>query len=133
MEDPNYTTACMYHWTLTQESILKESILNGRNNSRILTELKEKGASSAGKWPSLAQVGVKKRNMKKALRKYNITDYNMMREICERNSGVPDDDHEVYIPFFYIDTSDIVDPKFTVIWTTRHMEKKDVKEMSWKS
>ena len=99
MEDPIYTTACKYHWTLTQESIIKESILNGRNNSRILTELKEKGASSAGRWPKLAKVGVKKINMKKALRKYNMSDYNMMREICERNSGVLDDEHEVYIPF----------------------------------
>ena len=41
-----------------------------------------------------------KKGIKKSLRKYVINDYNEMREICERNSTIPEDDHEAYIPFF---------------------------------
>ena len=100
LENVNYKTDIKYHWTIEQENIIRECIKNGRNNSLILTELKKKGASSAGLWPSLAQVGVKKRYIKKSLRKYVINDYNKMREICERNSTIPEDDHEAYIPFF---------------------------------
>ena len=64
VEDVNYKTDIKYHWTIEQENIIRECIKNGRNNSLILTELKKKGASSAGLWPSLAQVGVKKRYIK---------------------------------------------------------------------
>ena len=64
VEDVNYKTDIKYHWTIEQENIIRESIKNGRNNSRILTELKEKGASSAGLWPNLAQVWLEKRYMK---------------------------------------------------------------------
>ena len=64
VEDVNYKTDIKYHWTIEQENIIRECIRNGRINSLILTELKKKGASLAGLWPSLAQVGVKKRYIK---------------------------------------------------------------------
>ena len=129
IEDINYKTDKKYHWTVSQENLIRECIHNGHNNARILNCLKEKGASSAGIWPSLAQVGVKKRNMKKSQRKYVINDYNKMKEICERNSSVPDNEHEPYVPFFYIDTTDPMDPTFTVIWSTKYLESKMSKLM----
>ena len=72
-EDLDHVTAINYHWTGPQLDIIRNFIhFGGKNNNQIILEqLRMKGlCNGSGKYPSCAQVGTKKRNMKKASKKF---------------------------------------------------------------
>ena len=119
-EDPDYSTKENYHWTAKQEAIINRGIKNNIKNSMILRELKEEGAvNGSGNYPTLSQVGVKKRYVKNVKgREYFILDVNALKNYCKIKSVVPEDENEAYISFYYIDGSSNDDLIMTIIWTT---------------
>ena len=122
-EDENYTTKENYHWTKTQEEIIIKAIKNNVKNSLILRELKEKAAvNGSNKFPTLGQVGVKKRYLKNVKCQENfIVDVHSLRNYCEKKSIVPDNDDEPFIPFHYIEGDTQDNLIMTVIWSTKKL------------
>ena len=73
-EDLNYVTKKNYHWTSSQEKVIADHIkYPGKNNNQIiLRQFKDEGLTNgSGFYPTLAQLGTKKRNMKKKNYKTN--------------------------------------------------------------
>ena len=89
-------------------------------NSLILRQLKEGGAvNGSGQYPTLRQVGVKKRYMKSVKIKTNhIVNAAVLRDYCEKNSVTPEDENKFFIPYYYINGETTADLVITIIWTT---------------
>ena len=68
-EDSDYDTRVNYHWTLAQIKVIEHGVLSRLPNRVILKNLKENGEASNGKYPSLAQLGRKKRLIIKTTKK----------------------------------------------------------------
>ena len=119
-EDPEYFTKENYSWTTAQEAIVVQGIRNNVKNSLILRQLKEAGATNgSGAYPTLRQVGVKKRYMKSVkLQQNNIVNVADLREYCENNSVPPENENQFFIPYFYLSGEETASLEITVIWTT---------------
>ena len=68
-EDPECTTIRNYHFTQAQREIIESAIHYSVSTKKLLKTLKEAGASTNGKYPTFAQLGVKKRNMRNKLKR----------------------------------------------------------------
>ena len=55
----------------------------------ILKNLKENGEASNGKYPSLAQLGRKKRLIIKTSKKFSLISLDDLRDMCENNKIFP--------------------------------------------
>ena len=87
-EDLNHVTKTNNHWTGPQVEVITKHIkYTGENNNQvILIQLKERSLSNgAGKYPTTAQVGNKKRNMKKPKKNYQVVIIADLVEICEKS------------------------------------------------
>ena len=62
--NPNYNTPTNFHFTSEQEEIIKDCA-NDLKSVYILRKIKAKNAHTNGSFPSLSQIGTKKRNMRK--------------------------------------------------------------------
>ena len=118
--DPNFTTKTNYHWTPKQEAIIRTGILSNTKNANILENLKDAGATNgSGKYPDLGQLGVKKRYMKTVkIQLQFILDSSGLRVYCKKNSAVPDDENQFFVPYHYIEGDTAETLRLTVIWTT---------------
>ena len=130
-EDLDHVTAVNYHWTGPQQEVVVNCIkFGGKNNNKIILEqLRAKGlCNGSGKFPTCAQVGTKKRNMKKAMKKYGslVTTADLI-SLCEKKNKVPEDDDEAYVVFYHPksvneeEEDDEGRQIFTIIWSTPRM------------
>ena len=87
-EDTEFSTKINYHWTNSQTKIVEQGLIARVPNKVILKNLKDAGEMSNGKYPTLAQVGTKKRNMKKLCRKYDIVNIEEMKDFCKKKSAM---------------------------------------------
>ena len=99
-EDLKHVTKVNYHWTGPQIEVIGNHIkYAGKNNNQvILRQLIEGGlCNGAGKYPTAAQVGTKKRNMKKTKKKYQVLTIEDLVKICEKNHQEPDNEDHAYM------------------------------------
>ena len=98
-EDLDHVTAINYHWTGPQLDIIRNFIqLNGKNNNKvILDQLIVKGlCNGTGKYPTCAQVGTKKRNMKKTMKKFDNT-VDVIRQCATENDDLEDENDALVV------------------------------------
>ena len=114
--NPNYDTPTNFHFTPEQEKIIEEGIDSNSSNLFILKKIKQRNAHTNGFFPSLLQVGTKKKNMSKHKVKYNIVSYEAIEKYAESNQDVPKDEDKCYVAFHKIDKKNL---RFTLIWSKR--------------
>ena len=68
-EDPECTTIRNFHFTQAQEEIIKKGINYSFSTKQLLKNLMEAGASTNGKYPTISQLGVKKRKVRNQLKR----------------------------------------------------------------
>ena len=119
-EDPAFVTKTNYHWTAQQEAIIRTGIQSNTKNANILENLKDAGATNgSNKYPDLGQLGVKKRYMKTVkLQTEFIVDASGLRVYCQKNSETPEDEHQFFVLYHYIEGDTAGNLRLTVIWTT---------------
>ena len=130
-EDLDHVTAVNYHWTGPQLEIIENFIkFGGKNNNKVILEqLRIKGlCNGSGKLPTCAQVGTKKRNTKKANKKYgNVVTTADFINICSAKKNVPEDQDKAYVAFYHpksVEEEEEDDEGrqiFTLIWATPRM------------
>ena len=96
-------------------------IKNNVKNSLILRNLKEdKAVNGSGLYPTLGQVGVKKRYLKNKKCQDNlILNVESLREYCQVNSEPPEDENQSFVPYHYIEGETQETLTMTVIWSTK--------------
>ena len=55
------------------------------------------------------------------LQKNHIVNAALLREYCEENSVVPEDENKFFIPYYYINGETTSDLVITIIWTTSNL------------
>ena len=105
VEDLDHITSTNYHLTSPQIQVITNYIkFGGENNNKIILKQLVDSClfNGSGKFPTAAQVGTKKRYLKKLQKKYEpvVTTADLIK-FCEENSEVPDDEHKTYIPYYY--------------------------------
>ena len=111
------------HWTAEQTEIVMKTLKNDGSNKTVERNLREENVFTEENFPSKVQLNTKIQHCRSIIRKnIQIFDTHQLRQKIELKLEVPHDDTDSYIAYHHVDDeSEVEDPHFSIIWTSKKL------------